>query len=87
MKMVHYRFFMQKCNLRDKFVSKIGLKILILSAGMDAGNEKHSSDQCDTISVEAHEPSESMQEKYQGDQICDAKNLGTASGAEQGTVF
>ena len=74
-------------GFRDKFVSKIGLKILILSAGMDAGNEKHSYDQCDTISVEAHDPSESMQEKYQGDQICDVKNIGTASGAEQGTVF
>ena len=78
---------MQKCNFRDKFVSKTVLKILILSAGMKTGNEKHSYDQCDTISVEAYDPSESMQEKYQGNLICDAKNLGTASGAEQGTVF
>ena len=27
---------MQNCNFSDKFVSKTGLKILILSAGMDA---------------------------------------------------
>lgn len=30
---------------------------------------------------------DSMQEKHKGDQICDAENLETASGAEQGTVF
>ncbi|RGI47003.1 hypothetical protein, partial [Roseburia sp. OM03-18] len=29
-------FFMQNCNFSDKFVSEAGLKILILSAGMDA---------------------------------------------------
>ena len=29
-------FFMQNCNFSDKFVSKTRLKILILSAGMDA---------------------------------------------------
>ena len=52
-----------------------------------AGNEKHSSDQRNTISVETHDQSEDMQEKHKGDQICDAENLGTASGAEQGTVF
>lgn len=52
-----------------------------------AGNEKYPSDQRDTVSVEAHDPSEDMQEKYQGDQICDGENLGTASGAEQGIVF
>ena len=27
---------MQNCNFSDKFVSEAGLKILILSAGMDA---------------------------------------------------
>ena len=52
-----------------------------------AGNEKYSSDQRNTVSVEAHDPSEDMQEKHKGDQICDAENLETASGAEQGTVF
>ena len=29
-------FFMQNCNFSDKFVSETRLKILILSAGMDA---------------------------------------------------
>ncbi len=50
-------------------------------------NEKYSSDQRNTVSVEAHDPSENMQEKHKGNQICDGENLGTASGAEQGIVF
>ena len=29
-------FFVQNCNFSDRFVSETGLKILILSAGMDA---------------------------------------------------
>ena len=32
-----------------------------------AGNEKHSSDQRNTISVETHDQSEDMQEKHKGD--------------------
>ena len=52
-----------------------------------AGNEKYSSDQCNTVSVEAHDPSENMQEKHEGNQICDAENLGTALEAEQRIVF
>ena len=31
-----YAFFMQNCNFSDKFVSETRLKMLILSAGMDA---------------------------------------------------
>ena len=48
---------------------------------------KYSSDQCNTVSVETHDPTENMQEKHQGDQICDAENLGRTFEAEQRAVF
>ena len=36
MRAVSYTHLMQNCNFSDKFVSETRLKILILSAGMDA---------------------------------------------------
>lgn len=51
------------------------------------GNEKYSSDQCNTVSVEAHDSTENMQEKHQGNQICDDENLGRTFEAERRAVF
>ena len=45
------------------------------------------SNNLNTVSVEAHDSTENMQEKHQGNQICDDENLGRTFEAERRAVF
>ena len=53
---------MQNCNFSDRFVSETGLKILILSAGMDADYVDDDEDYGDALEFEDDDVDSSVDE-------------------------